>query len=194
MLPPNTRSATLFAGTARFISIVPSAVSHLALVMALLASCAPVRAADPPAEFKQGDWPFLPLKRPPVPTVKKADWVKNPIDAFVLAKLEAKGLQPSPRAEKLALLRAVTYDLIGLPPTPEEQEAFVADSAPDAYEKVVDRLLASPRYGERWAEHWFDVVRYAETDGFKNDGLRPNAYKYRDYVISSLNDDLPYDE
>ena len=146
-----------------------------------------------PVGFTQGDWPFQPLKKPAIPAVKRTDWVKNPIDAFVLARLEAKGLQPSPRAEKLPLLRAVTYDLIGLPPTPEEQQAFVADDSPDAYEKVVDRLLASPRYGERWAEHWFDVVRFAETDGFKNDGLRPNAYKYRDYVIAALNDDLPYD-
>ena len=108
-------------------------------------------------------------------------------------KLEQKGLQPSRGPNKRVLLRRVTYDLTGLPPTAEEQAEFLADHSPDAYEKVVDRLLASPRYGERWSQHWFDVVRYAETDGFKNDWLRPDAYKYRDYVIRSLNNDLPYD-
>ncbi len=165
----------------------------LALTGTLLEAPA-ARAADSPAEFKSGDWPFLPLKKPPVPAVKDNGWVINPIDAFVLAKLEEKGLQPSHRADKLALLRTVTFDLIGLPPTPEEQQAFLADDSPEAYQKLIDRLLDSPRYGERWAQHWFDVVRFAETDGFKNDGLRSNAYKYRDYVIGAINSDLPYDQ
>jgi Protein of unknown function (DUF1553)/Protein of unknown function (DUF1549) len=188
MLPPNRCAAKQFAGLAcAFLATI-----FAAACLRLLGD-SPLRATDQPVGFTQGDWPFQPLKKPAIPAVKRTDWVKNPIDAFVLARLEAKGLLPSPRAEKLPLLRAVTYDLIGLPPTPEEQQAFVADDSPDAYEKVVDRLLASPRYGERWAQHWFDVVRFAETDGFKNDGLRPNAYKYRDYVIAALNDDLPYD-
>jgi Protein of unknown function (DUF1549)/Protein of unknown function (DUF1553) len=190
MLPPNSRAAKRFAGSAVVVCLIGPAM--LGFVLAGTANS--LRADNEPSGFKEGDWPFQPLKRPTVPEVKKTDWVRNPIDAFVLAKLEKKGLRPSPPAEKLVLLRRVTYDLTGLPPTPGEQEEFLADDAPDAYEKVVDRLLQSPRYGERWAEHWFDVVRYAETDGFKNDALRPDAYKYRDYVIAALNDDLPYDE
>jgi len=136
---------------------------------------------------------FQPPQRPAVPIVQDQTWVANPIDAFILAKLEAKGLSPSPRADKLRLLRRVSVDLTGLLPTLEEQDAFLADESPDAYRKVVDRLLASPRYGERWAQHWLDLVRYAETDGFKADDYRPEAHKYRDYVIRALNADLPYD-
>src|SRR5262249_38770645 len=120
-------------------------------------------------------------------------WVANPIDPFILARLEKQGLAPSARADKLTLLRRVTFDLTGLPPTLAEQEVFLADDSPNTYEKVVDRLLASSRYGDHWAQHWLDLVRYAETDGFKADDFRPNAYQYRDYVIRALNDDLPYD-
>ncbi len=145
--------------------------------------------------FKSGDWPFLPLARPAVPEVTRlGNWVRNPIDAFVAEKLEGAGISPSAPAEKLLLLRRVTYDLTGLPPTPQEQADFLGDTTPDAYAKVVDRLLASPRYGERWAQHWLDLVRYSETEGFKKDGVRPDAYKYRDYVIQAFNDDLPYDQ
>ena len=151
------------------------------------------QAAPAANEFKHGLWPFFPPLRPPIPAVRDNGWVRNPIDAFVLSALEKKGLAPEREAAKLVLLRRVTFDLTGLPPNPEEQAAFLADPRREAYEKVVDRLLASPRYGERWAQHWLDVVRYAETDGFKADGLRPNAYKYRDYVIRAFNDDLPYD-
>jgi hypothetical protein len=125
--------------------------------------------------------------------VRDSSRVLNPIDRFILAKLEAAGLSLSGRADKLTLLRRVTYDLTGLPPTLEDQQAFLADESANAYERVVDRLLASPRYGERWAQHWLDLVRYAETDGFKSDDLRPAAYRYRDYVIRAFNDDLPYD-
>lgn len=145
------------------------------------------------SKFKQGKWPFFPPVRPSVPDVKDKDWVRNPIDAFVLNTLEKHGLAPSGEADKRTLLRRVTFDLIGLPPTPEEQAAFLADQSPRAYEQVVERLLASPRYGERWAQHWLDVVRYAETDGFKEDAHRPNAYKFRDYVIRAFNNDMPYD-
>ena len=157
----------------------------------------PMRRLQQP--FKQGDWPFRPLTRPEVPSVdnfkddEHKDWLQNPIDNFILAKLAAAKLQPNVRADKCTLLRRVTFDLTGLPPTPAEQAAFLADSSPDAYAKVVDRLLASPRYGERWAQHWLDVVRYSETEGFKKDGLRPDAYQYRDYVIRAFNSDLPYD-
>jgi hypothetical protein len=128
-----------------------------------------------------------------VPTVQNPAWVRNSIDAFILAKLEAKNLAPNRPADKLRLLRRITVDLTGLPPTIAEQEAFLADNSPEAYRRVVDRLLASPRYGERWAQHWLDLVRYAETDGFKADDYRPDAHKYRDYVIRALNADVPYD-
>jgi len=137
--------------------------------------------------------PFKPPHRPDVPAVHDKAWCVNPIDAFVLARLETAGLAPSPPADKPRLLRRVTFDLTGLPPTLEEQDAFLRDNSPDAYEKVVDRLLASPRYGERMATDWLDLVRYAETDGFKADDLRPEAYRYRDYVIRGFNADLPYD-
>ncbi|HEY1187084.1 MAG TPA: PSD1 and planctomycete cytochrome C domain-containing protein [Gemmata sp.] len=138
-------------------------------------------------------WAYQPVKRPPVPEVKDKGWVRTPIDAFVLAKLEAKGLKPVTPADKAALIRRATYDLTGLPPSPEEVDAFVADTAPDAYEKLLDRLLASPQYGEKWGRHWLDVVRFAETNGYERDGPKPFAWRYRDYVIKSFNDDKPYD-
>ncbi len=117
----------------------------------------------------------------------------NPIDRFIFARLAEAKLRPAPSAEKTALIRRVYFDLTGLPPTPEEVAAFVADTSPDAYTKIVDQLLASPRYGERWARHWLDLVRYGESDGYRADDYRPNAWRYRDYVIASLNDDKPYD-
>jgi hypothetical protein len=126
--------------------------------------------------------------------VKGAGWARNPIDRFVLAKLEAKGLAPTSEAGRRTLIRRLAFDLIGLPPTPAEVEAFVRDPAPDAYEKLVDRLLASPGYGERWARHWLDVARFAESHGFEHDTDRPHAYPYRDFVIKALNLDLPYDD
>ncbi|AWM41694.1 Planctomycete cytochrome C [Gemmata obscuriglobus] len=139
-------------------------------------------------------WAYQPVTRPAVPAVKDAGWVKTPIDAFVLAKLEAKGLKPVAPAEKAALIRRAAYDLTGLPPSPEEVDAFVADRSPDAYEKLIDRLLASPHYGEKWGRHWLDVVRFAETNGYERDGPKPFAWRYRDYVIKSFNDDKPYDQ
>jgi hypothetical protein len=121
-------------------------------------------------------------------------WVRTPVDTFILGRLEAAGLAPSPPADKLALLRRLYLDLVGLPPSPEEQDAFLADSSPDAYEKVVDRLLTSPHYGERWAQHWLDVVRFGESNGYEADGDRPHAWRYRDYVVRSFNADKPYDQ
>ncbi len=138
-------------------------------------------------------WSFVPPRRPAVPAVKDAAWVRNPVDAFVLARLEREGRKPAPEADRLTLLRRVTLDLTGLPPTPGEIDAFLADRAPGAYERVVGRLLASPAYGERWAQHWLDVVRYAETNGFELDGDRPQAWRYRDWVVRALNADMPYD-
>jgi hypothetical protein len=128
-----------------------------------------------------------------IPQVTGAQWVRNPVDSFVLAKLEAEGIAPAPPATPEALIRRAYFDLIGLPPTPQEVEDFVNDLAPDAFDKVVDRLLASPQYGERWARHWLDLSHYAESEGFKADETRPNAWRYRDWVIQSLNADKPYD-
>jgi hypothetical protein len=130
-------------------------------------------------------WAFQPVGSPKVPSVRDGRWVRNPIDAFVLSQLEAKGLRPSAPADRITLLRRVTLDLIGLPPAPDEVEAFLKDSSPEAYEKVIDRLLQSPHYGERWARHWLDLARYAESEGFKSDETRPNIWRYRDYVIRS---------
>lgn len=143
---------------------------------------------------KQPYWAFVKPVRPTVPAVKNPSWVRTPVDAFVLAKLEEKGLQPSPPADKRALLRRVTFDLTGLPPTLDEISAFLADKSPNAYEKVVARLLASPHYGERWAQHWLDVVRFGETNGFELDADREQAWRYRDYVVNSLNADKPYNQ
>jgi len=146
-------------------------------------------AAANPADW----WSFKPLKRPPVPEIRgQKSEVSNPVDTFILSKLAEKGLKPSPAADRRTLIRRLYFDLIGLPPTPEEVEAFVADQAAGAYGKLVDRLLASPHYGERWARHWLDVVHFGETHGYDKDKPRPNAWPYRDYVIRSLNADKPY--
>ncbi|HZP83295.1 MAG TPA: PSD1 and planctomycete cytochrome C domain-containing protein [Chthonomonadaceae bacterium] len=141
-------------------------------------------------------WSFRPIRKPPLPKVKNAAWVKSPIDRFILAKLEPKKLTPAKPADRRTLIRRVTFDLIGLPPTPEEVDAFLADKSPNAFAKVVDRLLASPRYGERWGRHWLDVARYADTKGyvFTEDAVYHNAYTYRDYVIRAFNQDLPYNQ
>jgi mono/diheme cytochrome c family protein len=138
-------------------------------------------------------WSFQPIREQQPPAVKNPAWVRNDIDRFVLAKLEAKGLTPAPPASKQALLRRVSFDLTGLPPTPEELDAFLKDNSAGAYRKVVDRLLASPRYGERWGRHWLDVARYADSTGADEDHRYPDAWRYRDYVIQAFNDDLPYD-
>jgi hypothetical protein len=139
-------------------------------------------------------WAFQRPIKPQPPRVQDASWIRTPVDAFVLAKLEAASLKPSPPAEPATLLRRVTFDLTGLPPTPKELDDFLNDTGPDAYARVVDRLLASQHYGERWAQHWLDVVRYAESNGYEADGERPHAWHYRDYVIRAFNDDKPYDQ
>jgi hypothetical protein len=137
-------------------------------------------------------WSLQPIRRPAVPAVKAAAWPRNPVDNFVLARLEQEGLTPSPEADRRAWLIRVSIDLTGLRPTAEDRDAFLADKGPDAFEKVVDRLLASPAYGERWGLHWLDVVRFAESHGYEMNTLRPNAWPYRDYVIRAFNDDVPY--
>ena len=138
-------------------------------------------------------WSLQPVKKSPVPAVKAKQWVNNAVDAFVLAKLEEKQLQPNPAADKVTLLRRVTIDLTGLVPTPDEIQAFVSDNSPTAYEKVIDRLMASPAYGERWGRHWLDVARYADSNGYKADETRPDMWRYRDYVIDAFNEDKPFD-
>lgn len=139
-------------------------------------------------------WAYQPLANPSVPKVKNAVWVKSPIDAFLLVELEKKNLTPAPPADKLTLLRRATFDLTGLPPTEAEMKNFLADNSPNAFEKVVERLLASPRYGEKWGRHWLDVARYADSTGNDEDHRYPHAWKYRDYVIEAFNNDLPYDQ
>ena len=154
-------------------------------------------AIDPRiAETKAGvkGWAFQPVANAPVPVVKDKAWVRTPIDAFVLSKLEAAGKRPGAPADKRTLLRRVTFDLIGLPPTPDELDAFLADRSPQAFAKVVDRLLASPHYGERWGRHWLDLVRYAETNGHEYDNDKMEPWRYRDYVIRAFNNDLPYNQ
>jgi uncharacterized protein DUF1549/uncharacterized protein DUF1553/cytochrome c len=148
----------------------------------------------PPSPVPQRHWSFQPLKRPPLPAVKAKGQVQSPVDRIILAKLEAAKIPPAPPADRRTLIRRVTYDLTGLPPTPAEVEAFVNDRSPDAWAKVVDRLLASPHFGERWARHWLDLVRFAETDGHEYDFDKPGAWQYRDYVIRALNADVPYDQ
>jgi len=141
-------------------------------------------------------WAFQPIGSPSLPEVSNPQWIESPIDRFVLARLEQAGLAPSPRADRTTLIRRVTFDLIGLPPSPDQVKAFLADERPDAYARLVDRLLASPRYGERWGRHWLDVARYADTRGyaFARERRYPFAYTYRDYVVRAFNEDLPFDQ
>jgi cytochrome c553 len=139
-------------------------------------------------------WSFQPRKQYAPPSVKNADWARNEIDRFILAKLEDRGLSPAKPASKATLLRRVTFDLTGLPPTPAELASFENDTSPQAYEKVIDRLLTSPRYGERWGRHWLDVARYADSTGLDEDHRYPHAWRYRDYVIDTFNLDVPYDQ
>jgi mono/diheme cytochrome c family protein len=154
---------------------------------------APWPAADTKPETAVAHWAFQPLRRPAVPAVKDQGWARNPIDAFILAKLEAQGLRPSPPAARTELIRRVSYDLTGLPPTPAEVDTFLADDSPAACEALVDRLLESPHYGEKWGRHWLDLVRFAETNSYERDNPKPDAWRYRDYVIRSFNQDKPFD-
>jgi cytochrome c553 len=139
-------------------------------------------------------WAFVPPKQQALPEVKRTDWIANPIDAFILAPLEALQLAPAPRADRRTLALRAYYNLTGLPPTESQLGEFLADQSPDAWPRLIDRLLASPHYGEQWARHWLDVVRFAETNSFERDGAKPAAWRYRDYVIRSFNDDKPYDQ
>jgi len=146
------------------------------------------------AARKKAHWSWRPIRRPEPPAVQDGNWPASPIDHFILARLEAEGLRPAPQADRRTLIRRLYFDLLGLPPSPQEVEEFVADKAPRAYERLVERLLKSPHFGERWARHWLDLMRYAESRGHEFDLNIPNAWQYRDYVIRALNADVPYDQ
>jgi hypothetical protein len=162
-------------------------------LLALISLCAGSLAAAPSESGARASlWSLAPLERPAIPTVSRSEWLRNPVDAFVASRLEEAGLTPLPEADRRVLLRRLSYDLTGLPPTLSEIETFVGDPSPDAYARQVERLLTSPRYGERWAQHWLDVVRYADSDGFEYDRPRPHAWRYRDWVIDAFNADKPY--
>jgi hypothetical protein len=200
MARPTVRRPRAFAATALS-----------GLVLAVLMAGAPLRDDDKPAAEKglsedtvvrrataarDSWWAYRELVKPAAPQVRDevrgAAWVRNDIDRFILARIEAKGLQPAAELPREALIRRASYDLTGLPPSPEEIAAFVSDESPGAYERLIDRLLASPHYGEKWARHWLDIVRYADTNGFERDSDKNSAWKYRDFVVRALNDDMPY--
>ncbi len=148
----------------------------------------PATADGPP------HWAFQPIRNPQPPTVSNPAWINNPVDAFILARLDREHITPSPEASKTRLLRRLSLDLIGLPPTPQEIDAFLADSQPGPYQRQVDRLLASPHFGEKWARHWLDLARFADSDGYEKDWFRPWAWRYRDWVIDAFNRDMPFDQ
>jgi hypothetical protein len=148
---------------------------------------------DPFSADDRAWWSFQPVTDPQPPEVRDADWCRNDVDRFVAAKLAEANLTPAPEAERRTLIRRLYFDLVGLPPTPDDVDRFIEDQDPLAYEHLVENLLASPQYGERWGRHWLDLVRYADSDGYRADHFRPDAWRYRDYVIQSLNDDKPYD-
>ena len=149
---------------------------------------------DSGGQVRSDHWAFQPIRRPEVPVLPPKSWGNSPVDAFVLARMEAAGVTPNPMADKNTLLRRLYLDLLGLPPKPEEIDAFLTDDSPDSYENMVDRLLASPHFGERWGRHWLDLARYADSDGYEKDKARPYAYRYRDWVINAINEDMPYDQ
>jgi len=151
-------------------------------------------AGERPADAVAGaHWAYRPVEPPAAPATRDALCARAPIDRFVLARLESRGIAPSPAAEQAVLARRLWLDLLGLPPPPEEVDRFIADERPDAWERLVDRLLASPRFGERWGRHWLDLARYADSDGYEKDRVRPHAWRYRDWVIDAINRDLPFD-
>ncbi|MEO7652412.1 MAG: DUF1549 domain-containing protein, partial [Bryobacteraceae bacterium] len=171
----------------------PRALAMLSLLAAACAQTGWAATAKPFAPQDREYWALQPVRRPATPVVKHHAWIRNPIDAFILQRLEGKGIEPGSEADKITLIRRVTLDLTGLPPKSEAVAAFLADRSPTAYDSLVDRLLASPQYGERWARHWLDAARYAESDGFRADEVRPNIWRYRDYVVESFNQDKGYD-
>jgi len=190
-LPPETIAAIRdwLAAGAPLPATTPSAGNSLAGT-----GVRPVALRGVITDADKNFWSFKPLSQAPPPTPQRGDWAINQIDRFILANLDKNGLKPAPQADKTTLLRRATFDLTGLPPTTKELEEFLADKSLNAYEKVVDRLLASPRYGERWGRHWLDVMRYADSTGSDEDHRYPHAWRYRDYVVQAFNDDMPYDQ
>lgn len=206
MVRPQRRVDTSLLLSASLRSVTLSLVCGAAIVSLPAAdenADSTLKPSDPIAELAEYDekikpedrdyWAYRPVRRPRVPAVRDATWPRNPIDNFVLEKLEERNWKPAPSVEPGGLLRRVYLDLVGLPPAPEQQAEFVNNAADDAYDRMVDRLLADPGHGERWARHWLDLVRYAETNGYERDAIKPHAWRYRDYVIGALNADKPYD-
>jgi cytochrome c553 len=198
VVPGKARDSLLFARVSgrEMPPRSPLSASQVAAFRQWIEAGAPYPEGPLAAEMKRAGrdwWALQPVRRPPLPHSRFDGMAATPIDHFLFARLEQKGLRPAPPASRLALLRRVNFDLTGLPPTPAEVDAFLKDAAPDAYEKVVERLLAAPAYGERWGRHWLDVVRYGESNGYEQNHLRPGAWPYRDYVIRSFNEDKPYD-
>ncbi|MFO0880841.1 MAG: PSD1 and planctomycete cytochrome C domain-containing protein [Gemmataceae bacterium] len=154
----------------------------------------PASTAATTSAVRSSHWAFQPIRRPPIPRVSDPAWIRQPFDAFVLQRLETARIRPNPEADRLTLLRRLHLDLLGLPPSPEEIDSYLADTRPGAYERAVDRLLASPHYGERWGRHWLDAARYADSDGYEKDTGRPYAWRYRQWVLDALNRDLPFDQ
>src|SRR5688572_26865406 len=171
----------------------------LCLMLATVALRAAVVSTveDKYSKAERNHWSLRPRSTPEIPnfgTAAHREWAKSPVDAFILARLHSQGLTPAPPADRATLARRVYLDVTGLPPTPEQVSAFVNDRAPRAWSRLIDKLLATPEYAERWAQHWLDVVRFAESDGFEYDTHRSNAWEYRDYVIRSFQEDKPYDQ
>lgn len=192
-MPPDTRLPA--AQVADLVEWVKRGAPDPRTTAPALAGSTPAKPAEAMALSKgRQHWAFQPVKHSPVPAVRESAWPHTVIDFFTLAQMEKAGVKPVADADRRTLIRRATFDLTGLPPTPEEVEAFVNDPAPKAFERVVDRLLASPQYGERWGRHWLDVVRYADTCGNASDYPVPQAYKYRNYVIKAFNADLPFDQ
>ncbi|MBM3724429.1 MAG: DUF1553 domain-containing protein [Acidobacteria bacterium] len=172
--------------------ILAPASAALAALLTLTAGLANETSRRDFSAAQKKWWSLQPVSRPAVPAVKHSEWGRTPVGAFIASKLEAKGIAPGAPADRVTLLRRATVDLTGLMPTPEETQAFLNDQSPEAFARVVDRLLESKHYGERWARHWLDLARYADSEGFKSDETRPNVWRYRDYVIRAFNDDKPY--
>ncbi len=191
MRTPRQSGGTAFAALLGILGL-------FANVAGALAEAPPPSPSSPPepvwTEAQKTHWAYVPPKRPEQPGVRQKGWAKNPIDAFILSELQGMDLAPAPETDRATLIRRVKFDLTGLPPTPGEVEAFVKDARPDAYERLVDTLLGSEQYGERWARMWLDLARFAESDGYKSDKTRPFAWRYRDWVIRALNRDVPYDK
>ncbi|MDR3632852.1 MAG: DUF1549 domain-containing protein, partial [Isosphaeraceae bacterium] len=175
------------------LACVGRSTSAVVALLVFVASASTVRGAPPEASDDRDHWAFQPVGTPEIPAVRQTGWCRNPIDRFVLSKLEQKGWAPAPPASPAVLLRRLCFDLNGLPPTPEQVASFPRGDRDHAADRLVDELLARPEYGERWARHWLDVVRFAESNGYERDAAKPSAWRYRDYVVRAFNRDQPFD-